>query len=362
MRCRGFRKRKRDIETGFSGRSGIALLMVLWVLTILMVVVFSFASMTKSETQAALSFKQQSAKRLLAEAGIERGIMEIFYRKQNISAIAMEGMEVWRTDRTPYRVDSEDGYAIIMVMDESGKININTLSDASGIILKNLLMNSGVQEEIADTIVDSVLDWRDPDDLVRLHGAESDYYRSLPAHYSAKNADFDTLEELLLVKGVTPEILFGSGKKRGIIDFLTINSKTNQINLMAAPREVLAAIPGLGPEDVQGILDLRENQNDPTNAQTISSFVQKITPPFNSFVNSGANSMIYTVEALGRRGDDKAGYGIRATVNIGNVTGQPAAIQPASVASDANKPPYTYLYFKSPAEVIYDNNNSNSSN
>jgi general secretion pathway protein K len=63
-----------------------------------------------------------------------------------------------------------------------------------------------------DIIVDSILDWRDNDDLRRLHGAEDEYYQSLPDPYRAKNDDFESVEELLLVKGITPEIFHGGLK------------------------------------------------------------------------------------------------------------------------------------------------------
>lgn len=356
----------RQREKASAGQNGIALLMVMWVLTILSIIVFSFAYMTKAESQASLAFKRQSAKKFLAEAGIERGIMEIFYRKQNLGAAVVEdGKEVWKMDGTPYKVETENGYFEVMITDESGKLDINNLNDASAIILKNLLVNSGVEDETANTIVDSIQDWVDPDDLVRLNGAEDDYYKSLPNPYSAKNGSFDTLEELLLVKGVTPHILYGDGKKKGIMDFLTVNPKPFQpglklntpINLTAAPREILQALPGIGTDDIAGILTLRENPNDPANAQAIGAFINKVTPPCNSVVTGAAGGNIFTIQAVGREKDDKNGYGIKATITTVG-TGQ--IIAPGTTAiTDPNKPPYTYLYYKSPAEVRNDNTGSN---
>ena len=146
---------------------------------------------------------------------------------------------------------------MIGLVNEGGKVDINATSE---LILKNLLLNLGVPLEDADIIVDSVMDWKDPDDLHRVHGAESDYYTSLPTPYKAKNANFDTLEELLLVKGISPEILYGTGGKKGLIDFLTVNSKMAQININAAPKEVLQAIPGITPELADTIVSLRETQ------------------------------------------------------------------------------------------------------
>lgn len=346
-----------------TGERGIALLMVLWVLTILTVIVFSFSYMTRAETHASLTFKEWTAKKFLAEAGIERGIMEIFYRMQNLNAAPLDGSEVWKTDGTPYKVDTDNGRFVVSIIDESGKININTLNDTSGIILKNLLMNSGVQEEIADTIVDSTLDWKDNTggDLHRLHGAGDGFYMSLPTPYKPRHDNFETLEELLLVKGVTPEILYGDGKKKGLINFLTVNSSSVVINLKAAAKEVLAAVPGIGEDDVAAILSLRENPSDATGMQ---AFLVKITPPFNGFIAFGGEGTRFTIESIGLKGDEKAGCAIRATVSIGsNPVSNPLAMKRATagtpnivskVNTDSSKPPYIYLYYKSPADVKYD--------
>ncbi len=321
------------------GSQGIALLMVLWVLTILMVIVFSFSYMGRTEALAVLSFREGVEKKWLAEAGVERGITEIFYRNMHKNqAVVLEGTEVWKTDGTPHKIRTDNGYFVISIIDETGKVDINTLNDTSGIILKNLLVNSGVLEENAETIVDSILDWKDKTGggVHRLHGAGDDYYMSLPNPYKTKHDNFDTLEELLLVKGVTYEILYGDGKKRGVIDFLTVNSKSPIINVMAAPKEVLTAIPGITPEIADNIISLRENQAGTPNFQQLLANVQ---PPFNSFVRPTASNT-FTIDAAGYKGDNKQGYAVRATVGIeGN-----------------NK--YRYLYYKSPAEVRRDSASS----
>jgi general secretion pathway protein K len=312
---------------------GIALIMVLWVLTVLMVIVLAFSYMGRTETQASLAFKQGVEKKFLAEAGIERGIMEIAYGKMNPNAQFLpEGGEAWKADGTPYTVKTDDGYYTVSIIDESGKININTLNDSSAIIMKNLLMNSGVQEPEADTIVDSILDWKDTDDLTRLHGAESDYYSSLPNPYKAKNGDFDTLEELLLVKGMTPEILYGADKKKGLIDLLTVNSKSVTINANAAPKEVLMAIPGITAEVAEAMVSSRGNPADAASTANLQGFLAAVKPPFNSLVTLGAAGGAFTIESSAYKGDSKGPYTVKATVVIeGN-----------------NK--FKYMYYKSPAK------------
>ncbi|MEK6673275.1 MAG: hypothetical protein AABY42_07355, partial [Nitrospirota bacterium] len=107
-------------------QSGVALLMVLWVLTLLMVIVLSFSFTARTETQSTLAFKEGVEKRFLAEAGIERGIIEIFYRKQNRS---VPGSEVWMTDGTIYKDSLGSGYYSVSIRDESGKVDINMVSE-----------------------------------------------------------------------------------------------------------------------------------------------------------------------------------------------------------------------------------------
>jgi general secretion pathway protein K len=324
----------KESKSRISSREGIALLMVLWVLTLLMVIVLSFSFMARTETHSTLSFKDGMEKKFLAEAGIERGITELFYRNvYKNQTIVLEGTEVWRTDGTVYSSQLGDGYYTIRITDESGKVDINTVSD---VVLKNLLINLGVQEEEVDTIVDSIMDWKDPDDLHRLHGAESDYYMSLPNPYKARDANFEALEELLLVKGMTSEILYGNNEKRGIINFLTINSGMNRININAAPKEVLMAIPGITPEIADGIISFRQDK-EITDIQEVG--ISQESMPYIS--TTGSNT--FTIEAAGYKGSEpsttdveqgeKGGYAIRATVTI---TGNNS---------------YKYVYYKSPISI-----------
>jgi general secretion pathway protein K len=315
---------KRHINAAISD-DGIALVIVLWVLAALMGAVLTFSFTARTESHAALFFKEGIEKKFFAEAGIQRGITELFYKFQNSSG---EGSDIWRTDGTPYTVKIGDGYYTIRITESSGKIDINTASD---IILRNLLTNLGIRMEEVDAIVDSIMDWRDPDDLHRLYGAESDYYMSLPNPYKAKNAAFDTLEELLLVKGVTPEILYGDGKRTGIIEFLTVGSKSGTININAAPRDGLMAIPGMTSEIADGIISYREKKEIKT-AQEIHGILGEKLPAITPHINFGGTN-VFIIEAVGYKNNSKTGYGIKAEVVI---------------EGDSN---YRYTYYKVPANT-----------
>jgi general secretion pathway protein K len=327
------KRKKRGLQRGVvsacTQEDGIALLMVLWILIILMVVVLSFSFTTRTETQSTVSFKEGMENKFLAEAGIERGITEVFYRIINKNqALVLEGSEVWNIDGTPYEAQLGNGYYTVKIVDESGKLDINAVSD---ILLKNLFVNLGIEEEEADIIVDSILDWRDPDDLLRLNGAEDDFYSSLPNPYEAKDDKFDTVEELLLVRGVTPEILYGSGERKGIMNFLTVYSNVNKININAAPKEVLMALPGMSSEFADTIIEMR-SINEIKNIQDlgITGENYSIIMPYVTTTGSSA----YSIEAVGSREKEKGGYAIRATV----------------VISGNNR--YNYVYYKSPVETV----------
>jgi general secretion pathway protein K len=313
-------------------QKGIALLTVLWVLTILMVIAFSFSFLTSTETHSALYFKEGIENRFLAEAGIDRGIMELFYRQKYIGAnVLLEGNELWKTDGSSYSDSLGDGTYSVRIYDESGKIDLNS---GNVIVLRNLLTNMGVVGDDLETILDSIQDWRDKDDYTRLHGAESEYYLSLPNPYKAKNADFDSLEELIMVKGINRELLFGTDQKKGLMDFLTVLGKTNLINANAAPKEVLMAVPGMAPEVADAIIEYRQKQEFKNN-QELTSLLGTNATQIMQFITV-ASSNTFTIESLGYRKKPRLGTGIRAAV---------------SLQGDNN---YKILYYKTPVTLKKD--------
>jgi general secretion pathway protein K len=293
----------------------MALMMVLWVLTILMVIVFSFSYLARTESFSSRAFKEGWENKFLAEAGIERGIMELFYRKQNPQNLGEEEQESWRIDGTEQVDALGGGYYRVRLLDESGKIDLNL---APEVILRSLLNSLNLPGEdkdlLVNTIVDSILDWRDPDDFHRLQGAESDYYQSLPNPYKAKNANFDTVEELILVKGVTAEILYGNDQNPGLVDFLTVQAKTNKINVNAATKSVLMALPGMTPEIAEAVAAYRQGK-EIIGLQEIAGLLGEAQAQMAPYVTAAAGNT-FTIESRGYKKDGQAGYGIQAKVTL----------------------------------------------
>jgi general secretion pathway protein K len=320
----------KSAPTGRHPERGIALILVLWIVVILSMAALSLSLLTRTEALATLSAKEEMENKFLAEAGIRRGIMELFYRHANRNQqVLLEGSEVFQCDGRAYTAEMADGRYRIRIMDESGKINLNTLTDNNGIILKNLLMNNGVAEDTAVIIVDSILDWKDKDNLHRLHGAEDEYYQSLPRPYKAKNAAFDSLEELVFVRGITRQVLWGSADGKGILPFCTIHSTTDKINLLSAPPEVLRAIPGMTDDMIRRIVEYRD-LSPTAKVQHIAAWVGADFSAIAPYVTT-VESNVYSIDAIGYKVNEKRNFAIRAV----------------TVIEGAQK--YRMIYFRSPA-------------
>ena len=187
-----------------------------------------------------------------------------------------------------------DGTVSLRIVDLERKANINT---ANAAVLQQALTVMGVNADDISVVSDSIQDWRSPATAPRVAGAQSDYYQSLTPPYYAKNAPIDDLSELLLVKGVTPEMYWGGGSSNspappqrprlglgtapgeipsypfGLVDVFTAVS-SGRLNLNTADENALQLIPGVdasiaaaiiqqraGPDGVDGTEDDTPFQN-----------------------------------------------------------------------------------------------------
>jgi hypothetical protein len=149
------------------------------------------------------------------------------------------------------------GNISVKIVDHDRKFNINKV-DAN--ILREALTLIGVDAGSFPTIVDSILDWRDPDDVPRENGEESAHYLNLLPAYFAKNGPFDEMSELLWVQGVTPAIYYGSAGNQsdavgtvGLIDLFTTTSGP-LVNINTASANVLQVLPGMQENMAQAII------------------------------------------------------------------------------------------------------------
>lgn len=100
----------------------------------------------------------------------------------------------------------KDGQIVYGMSDEDGRLNLNSVTGANYQILKSLLMEFDVSEDKAETIAASVADWVDSDHNVVKESVGNEETDAGGEQAPVKNFAFQNLKELLLVKGMTPEI------------------------------------------------------------------------------------------------------------------------------------------------------------
>jgi general secretion pathway protein K len=226
------------------GQRGLALVIVLLVLSLLLAIVGEFATAMRLEGTTTLNFRANVAATHLAAAGYQRALVELAVNPIAVHLDEQTGLLVLRRSaaeaiKPPTRKDIPlgPGRFSYRITDERARINPN---DASPDRLEGLLRELGVEKENRDVILDSVQDWRDPNEEHRLNGAESDYYLALPVPYKSKNAALDSVEELLQVRGVTPRIFYGTPEAPGLVEYLTVAS--TGMNANTASDVVLRAL------------------------------------------------------------------------------------------------------------------------
>jgi hypothetical protein len=101
-------------------------------------------------------------------------------------------------------------------VDEASKLNLNGCGTATSTIFVNMLMNL---PNMTNDIAASIWNWANPASQASSEGADSSYYLSLPDPYNCKHSPFETVEELLLIESVTPQLLYGDDANRnGVLD------------------------------------------------------------------------------------------------------------------------------------------------
>jgi general secretion pathway protein K len=226
------------------------LIVVLLLLTLLLTIVGEFAQAMRLEAVTATNFRHALGETWLAEAAYQRALAEILPEvlAHELDLTGILGFRRTRLGplRIPERLDVPVGPGRLSyrLTDETGRLNLNR---ASRDVLNRLLLELGVEKRARDMIVDSIQDWRDPNEEHRLNGAESDYYTALPVPYRSKNADFDSVDELLQVQGVTREMLYGRGETPGLAEHLTVWG-AGAVNVNTASPLVLRAMGFAVPE------------------------------------------------------------------------------------------------------------------
>jgi general secretion pathway protein K len=258
-----------------SGRErGIALIMVLWVFMVLGVLALDFGRYVRDDAMAAVNFAEETQGYYVALAGMNRTLFAYSQEKLGGPILGAQGdpgdpedigLEDLRIPPdTQWHADTFGGsHYEVKLTDESGLIPINGgnlevddsyLKDMLTCALRYMMQHGNRTTGMSvddtkriDTIVDSILDWRDRKSEERTNGAERDCAFEHDRAYRAPNRKFWTREELLGVCGMTPELFYGTAEVPGLRDLVSIWRKDDKdvtINPLLAPVAVLEVLTG----------------------------------------------------------------------------------------------------------------------
>ena len=267
---------------------GIVLLLVLWIFVILGVLALDFSRYIRDDAMAAVNFAEETRAYYLALAGMNRTIFDADRAHERgapgAPAAATPDVDPDDDEDEPLPADGQwhdgefaGGHYSVRMTDEASLISLNKAPDPLLTrVVTNLMRGgnatTGVDRRTSNqisTVVDSILDWRDADNLRRAHGAESEFYLKRRPPYRAKNGFFDSPEEMLLVHGITPALFYGSNGMPGFRDVFSVYSRSPSIHLRTAPAPVLQALLGVDADTAADLITQRDTDN--------TGFMQQIT-------------------------------------------------------------------------------------
>lgn len=243
---------------------GFALLAVFWIILLLSLLCLGYATAARFRAQAALNRKRQLVDRYLYRSAREKGFHEflkgrsnrvLLHKQEEIETIAEEAINLWFPRFEPYDYTLKDQHLAVRLLDEKGKFSVNDIPVS---LWQEILAACGLPLGAEQTgIINAVKDWIDPDDEHRLDGAENDYYQSLEHPYACKNYFIETLEELLLIKGITPELYYGTEEFPGLRSFLSVYGERQKIDVNCALPAAFRLVEGMPAETIEEIVKLR---------------------------------------------------------------------------------------------------------
>ncbi len=260
-------------------RRGSALLTVLWLSAALSAIAFSVATTVRGELERAGAASDGVQSYFLARGAIDRALLWIDWGPQFNRP---DGTPMyWAPGMTRMHFEFPTGIADVEIIPEGSKLNVNLATPDE---LFRLGLALGVPPERAQEIAAGILDWR-----TMPPGGVSEfdsYHLSQPSSFRARHASLEEIEELLLVKGMTPELFHGTFVREtdgrltprvGYRDCLSVFGSPAAISVNAAQGAVLAAI-GIPPDAVAAILQARRSGGAFVNMNQLREFTAQVGP------------------------------------------------------------------------------------
>jgi general secretion pathway protein K len=276
-----------------SEESGIALIVVMIAVLVLSLLAWQFAKFMKTEVTLARNANNEAELEWIGRSGVEYAKWVLAGNCAPYDSLNQRwaGGSDDRCTNSPipeHEVSLGHGSFTWKITDLESKANINMcIAPGGDRLLQGALVLAGVDAGELPSLTGAIIDWIDADNNPHLDGAENDYYHGLNPPYDAKNGPIDDMSELLLVRGVTPDIYWGPTSTNhqagviqqqlnrfapqntaavqqnpvGLVDLFTPIS-SGRININTASAEVLQLIPGIDAIMAKAIVDGRQGEDD----------------------------------------------------------------------------------------------------
>jgi type II secretory pathway component PulK len=298
---------------------GIAMIIVMLVIVVLSLLAGGFAYSMKVETKLARNTSWESDMEWLGRSGVELGKYALAMQLMLPPPESMyTGLNQFWAGAPPNptneifltlsltNVPLGEGKFSVSIVDMERKFNLSTITEANPAILDRALKLVGTDSADIPVIIDSYLDWIDIDKKTHLDGAESEDYLNMPSPYCAKNGPVDDIRELLLLKGMTEQIFWGTARvgesievrprgknpmRRamspylqslpqnqssgvGLVDLFTPIAGAGQlVNINTASAEVLQLVPGIDPGMASAIVQARNGPDGQPSTEDDTPFI-----------------------------------------------------------------------------------------
>lgn len=276
-------------------RRGGALLAVLWLSAGLAAIALSVATNIRSETDRVSTSGEGLRAAYLASGALERGILWVVWGNFGFNFPAPDGLPrfwTYNVRRLPMRFPSGD--ALVEVIPESSRLNINAADPED---LYRVVFAVSGDPARARQIADGIVDWRSP---AANPSAFDQYYLGLGPTFRARHASFLEIEELLLVRGMSPELFYGNyttgpdGRlyaRAGLRDCLSVWGSLGPFDVNTASPALMEAM-GMTPAMAASIVASRQ--------QRPLASLQEIAGPLPPRIAIGSGFSIYTLRASAR--------------------------------------------------------------
>ncbi len=251
-------------------RRGNILISVLWVVVAMTILVMGLSYEARSDVDRASLVRDRAKAYWMARAAVEQVKFEYSVEQGKLLQAPAGGDDIPDDQKKArYHFNYPEGTVECRIMTNASKMSVNTQNTEQWMQLFSLY---GIEEEERKNIVAALLDWRDNDDLPRERdgveigeGAEAEYYATRTPAYAPRNGPFFSVEEILLVRGITEDMYYGTrveGKQvPGLKDLLTVSSQNMyQFDINTCPVGLLMAFLEIDEQEAGKLVKAREEK------------------------------------------------------------------------------------------------------